>query len=100
MTYDAGDYHASLNKALEIADYKNIGRRKRESARNGKLRGIGFSSYIQACGIAPSQAGRALGAREGLWESDEERVNPRGSVEGVTPPPRPEPGQHDSSSAP
>ena len=58
MTYDAGDYEASLNKALELADYKGFGRRKRESARNGKLRGIGFSSYIEACGIAPSAGGR------------------------------------------
>ncbi|HEU4519314.1 MAG TPA: xanthine dehydrogenase family protein molybdopterin-binding subunit [Microvirga sp.] len=84
MTYDTGDYAASLEKALEIADYKNIGRRKRESARNGKLRGIGFSSYIEACGIAPSQAVGSLGAGVGLWESAEVRVNPTGSVEVLT----------------
>jgi carbon-monoxide dehydrogenase large subunit len=84
MTYDAGDYHASMNKALEVADYKNFGRRKRESARNGKLRGIGFSSYIEACGIAPSQAVGSLGAGVGLWESAEVRVNPTGSVEVLT----------------
>ncbi len=53
MTYDAGDYHASLKKALEIADYEGFGKRKRESARHGKLRGVGFSTYIEACGIAP-----------------------------------------------
>jgi carbon-monoxide dehydrogenase large subunit len=84
MTYDAGDYHASMNKALEVADYKNFGKRKRESARNGKLRGIGFSSYIEACGIAPSQAVGSLGAGVGLWESAEVRVNPTGSVEVLT----------------
>jgi carbon-monoxide dehydrogenase large subunit len=84
MTYDAGDYHASLNKALEVADYKNFGKRKRESARTGKLRGIGFSSYIEACGIAPSQAVGSLGAGVGLWESAEVRVNPTGSVEVLT----------------
>ena len=84
MTYDTGDYAASLEKALEIADYKNIGRRKRESARSGKLRGIGFSSYIEACGIAPSQAVGSLGAGVGLWESAEVRVNPTGSVEVLT----------------
>jgi carbon-monoxide dehydrogenase large subunit len=84
MTYDAGDYSASLNKALEIADYANIGKRKRESARNGKLRGIGFSSYIEACGIAPSQAVGSLGAGVGLWESAEVRVNPVGTVEVLT----------------
>jgi carbon-monoxide dehydrogenase large subunit len=84
MTYDAGDYSASLAKALEIADYANIGKRKRESARNGKLRGIGFSSYIEACGIAPSQAVGSLGAGVGLWESAEVRVNPVGTVEVLT----------------
>ena len=56
MTYDVGDYHASLKKALEIADYAGFGKRKRESARHDKLRGVGFSTYIEACGIAPSQA--------------------------------------------
>ncbi len=84
MTYDTGDYHASMNKALELADYRNFGKRKRESARNGKLRGIGFSSYIEACGIAPSQAVGSLGAGVGLWESAEVRVNPTGSVEVLT----------------
>jgi aerobic carbon-monoxide dehydrogenase large subunit len=84
MTYDAGDYHASLAKALELADYNGFSRRKRESARNGKLRGIGFSSYIEACGIAPSQAVGSLGAGVGLWESAEVRVNPTGSIEILT----------------
>ena len=84
MTYDAGDYEASLNKALELADHKNFGQRKRESARNGRLRGIGFSTYIEACGIAPSQAVGSLGAGVGLWESAEVRVNPTGSIEVLT----------------
>ncbi|HEX8165791.1 MAG TPA: xanthine dehydrogenase family protein molybdopterin-binding subunit, partial [Beijerinckiaceae bacterium] len=84
MTYDAGDYHASLAKALELADHAGFGRRRRESARQGKLRGIGFSSYIEACGIAPSQAVGSLGAGVGLWESAEVRVNPTGSVEILT----------------
>src|SRR5271170_148118 len=84
MMYDAGDYNASLKKAMEIADYKGFGKRKRESARNGKLRGIGLSTYIEACGIAPSQAVGSLGAGVGLWESAEVRVNPTGSVEVLT----------------
>ncbi len=84
MNYDTGDYNASLKRALEIADYKGFGRRKRESARNGKLRGVGFSTYIEACGIAPSAAVGSLGAGVGLWESAEVRVNPTGSVEVLT----------------
>src|ERR1700726_4999031 len=84
MAYDAGDYDASLKKAMDLADHKGFGKRKRESARHGKLRGIGFSTYIEACGIAPSQAVGSLGAGVGLWESAEVRVNPTGSVEVLT----------------
>ena len=84
MCYDAGDYAASLDMALEIADYKGFGERKSASAKNGKLRGIGFSAYIEACGIAPSAAVGSLGAGVGLWESAEVRVNPVGTVEVLT----------------
>jgi carbon-monoxide dehydrogenase large subunit len=84
MTYDAGDYEASLKRALELADHKGYAKRKRESERNGKLRGLGFSTYIEACGIAPSQAVGSLGCGVGLWESAEVRVNPTGSVEVLT----------------
>ncbi len=84
MAYDAGDYNASLKKAMEIADVKGFNRRKRESARHGKLRGLGYSTYIEACGLAPSQAVGSLGGGVGLWESAEVRVNPTGSVEVLT----------------
>src|SRR5580700_5795903 len=82
--YDAGDYDASLQKALQIHDYKGFGKRKRESERHGKLRGIGFATYIEACGVAPSSLVGQLGAGVGLWESAEVRVNPTGSVELLT----------------
>jgi len=84
MCYDAGDYNASLTKALEIADYKGFPARKAEAAKRGKIRGIGFSNYIEACGIAPSAAVGSLGAGVGLWESAEVRVNPVGTVEVLT----------------
>ena len=82
--YDAGDYNASLQKALQIHDYKGFGKRKRESERHGKLRGIGFATYIEACGVAPTSLVGQLGAGVGLWESAEVRVNPTGSVEVLT----------------
>jgi carbon-monoxide dehydrogenase large subunit len=69
---------------MEIADVKGFAKRKREAARHGKLRGLGYSTYIEACGIAPSQAVGSLGAGVGLWESAEVRVNPTGSVEVLT----------------
>ncbi|MDT3687184.1 MAG: xanthine dehydrogenase family protein molybdopterin-binding subunit [Pseudorhodoplanes sp.] len=84
MAYDAGDYLASLKKAMELADVKGFGKRKRDAARHGKLRGLGYSTYIEACGIAPSQAVGSLGAGVGLWESAEVRVNPTGTVEVLT----------------
>src|ERR1700716_4732796 len=84
MKYHAREYLASLKKALELADHKGFAKRKRDSARTGKLRGIGYSTYIEACGIAPSQAVGSLGAGVGLWESAEVRVNPTGSVEVLT----------------
>ena len=84
MCYDTGDYGASLDKALELANYAGFPARKAESERRGKLRGIGFSAYIEACGIAPSAAVGSLGAGVGLWESAEVRVNPIGTVEILT----------------
>ncbi|MEM6497838.1 MAG: molybdopterin cofactor-binding domain-containing protein, partial [Pseudomonadota bacterium] len=84
MNYDVGDYHATLDAALQAADYANIGQRKAEAQARGKLRGIGISCYIEACGIAPSQAVGSLGAGVGLWESAEVRVNPVGTIEVLT----------------
>ena len=84
LTYDIGDYEASLNKALELSDYEGFVARKASAAAKGKLRGIGLSCYIEACGLAPSQVAGALGAGVGLWESGEVRVNPTGSVSVLT----------------
>lgn len=84
MAYDAGDYDASLDAAMEAADYKGFAARREEAKSRGKLRGIGMSCYIEACGIAPSQAVGSLGAGVGLWESAEVRVNPVGTVEILT----------------
>jgi carbon-monoxide dehydrogenase large subunit len=84
MTYDCGDYAASLDKALALADVAGFPARRREAEARGRLRGLGFSAYIEACGIAPSQAVGSLGAGVGLWESAEVRVNPTGTVEVLT----------------
>lgn len=84
MCYDAGDFEASLNNALSAIDYSGFGARKAEAASRGKLRGIGMSCYIEACGIAPSAAVGSLGAGVGLWESAEIRVNPVGTIEVLT----------------
>ncbi|HAK64157.1 MAG TPA: carbon monoxide dehydrogenase, partial [Alphaproteobacteria bacterium] len=84
LNYDIGDYEASLNEACRLMDYANFPARRAEAEARGRRRGIGFSAYIEACGIAPSAAAGSLGAGVGLWESAEVRVNPTGSVEVLT----------------
>jgi len=84
MAYDIGDFGASLDAALKAIDYAGFPARKAKSKAEGKLRGIGFSCYIEACGIAPSKAVGSLGAGVGLWESCEVRVNPVGTIEILT----------------
>jgi carbon-monoxide dehydrogenase large subunit len=80
LTYDTGDYGATLDKALKMADVAGYPARKAEAAKRGKLRGLGYSCYIEACGIAPSNIAGALGARAGLFEAGEVRVHPTGTV--------------------
>ncbi|MGI9337868.1 MAG: xanthine dehydrogenase family protein molybdopterin-binding subunit [Gammaproteobacteria bacterium] len=80
LEYDSGDYHASLDKALKLADWDGFAARKEASAKGGKLRGIGISTYVEACGIAPSAVVGSLGARAGLFESATVRVHPTGGV--------------------
>lgn len=84
LEYDTGDYNASLNKVLDMADYEGFPERQEEAATRGKKRGIGLSCYIEACGLAPSQVAGSLGAGIGLFESGEVRVNPTGSVTVLT----------------
>ncbi|MEL0020910.1 MAG: molybdopterin cofactor-binding domain-containing protein, partial [Rickettsiales bacterium] len=78
--YDCGDYNKALDGALELFDYAGMAARKEEAKSRGKVRGVGFSSYIEACGIAPSAAVGALGGGVGLWESAQIRFNPTGNV--------------------
>ncbi|EKV31755.1 Carbon-monoxide dehydrogenase form II, large subunit [Caenispirillum salinarum AK4] len=80
LQYDSGDFAKNLSDALEMIDYAGFAVRKEEAAKRGKLRGIGFASYIEACGIAPSNVAGALGARAGLYDSSEVRFHPTGTV--------------------
>ncbi len=80
LQYDIGDYHACMKRALELADVAGFEARRKASEAKGLRRGIGFSSYIEACGLAPSNVAGALGARAGLFEVGQIRVHPTGSV--------------------
>ena len=80
LQYDSGDYFATLDAALQAHDWDGFPARRAEAARRGKLRGIGMSTYVEACGIAPSKVVGQLGARAGLYEVANIRVHPTGSV--------------------
>ena len=80
LQYDIGDYNACMNDAEKLADVAGFEVRRTASEAKGLKRGIGYSSYIEACGLAPSNIAGALGARAGLFEAGEVRVHPTGSV--------------------
>src|SRR2546429_1525218 len=65
---------------MRIADVKGFEARRSDAAKGSKLRGLGYASYSEACGIAPSNVAGALGARAGLFEAGEVGVHPTGSV--------------------
>ena len=80
LQYDSGNYEGVLKKGLEMLGYENFRKEQKEAANNGKLLGVGFSTYIEACGIAPSAVVGSLGARAGLYEVGQVRVQPTGKV--------------------
>jgi carbon-monoxide dehydrogenase large subunit len=80
LQYDSGDYFSTLEQAQSSAGWAGFEARRAEAKKRGKLRGIGVSTYLEACGIAPSNIAGALGARAGLYEAATVRVHPTGSV--------------------
>ena len=80
VEYDTGDYHATMDKLTQVADFAGFEARRAESKAKGKLRGFGVNCYIEACGIAPSNLVGQLGARAGLYESATVRVNATGGL--------------------
>ena len=80
VEYDTGDYNATMDKLMEVADFAGFKARRAKSEENGKLRGLGVNCYIEACGIAPSNLVGQLGARAGLYESATVRVNATGGL--------------------
>ena len=68
LQYDSGDYQTTLAVALKNADWAGFEARRSAAKARGKLRGIGISTYLEACGIAPSAVVGSLGARERAYE--------------------------------
>ncbi|MDX2193817.1 MAG: molybdopterin cofactor-binding domain-containing protein [Gemmatimonadales bacterium] len=80
VTYDSGDYGPALDKALALIDYEGFRRRQAEARTQGKYLGIGIGSYIEICGLGPSQVAGAVGFGAGLYDSAIVRVYPTGVV--------------------
>ena len=81
LVYDSGDYPAGLNKVLEHVRYRDLRREQADARKQGRYIGIGLASYVEVCGIGPSQVAGAIGFQGGLWESAIVRVHPTGKVQ-------------------
>ena len=80
LQYDSGNYEGALKKVLKNANYEKLKEERSAARSDGKLMGIGFSTYVEACGIAPSAVVGSLGARVGLYDAASIRVHPTGKV--------------------
>lgn len=80
LTYDSGDYHANLDKALNHIGYDALRKEQAEARAQGKYLGIGVCTYVEICGLGPSQVAGAIGFQGGLWESAIVRFHPSGKV--------------------
>jgi carbon-monoxide dehydrogenase large subunit len=80
LSYDSGDYHANLEKALAHVGYDALRREQAEARKHGRHIGIGVSTYVEICGLGPSQVAGAIGFQGGLWESAIVRFHPSGKV--------------------
>jgi len=78
--YDSGNYEPALDRALQMVDYRKLRADQEAGRKQGKYIGVGFATYIEACGPAPSAVAGALGAQAGLWESAQVRVHPTGKI--------------------
>ena len=80
LKYDSGNYQGALDKALAHIGYENLRREQAAAREKGRYLGIGVSTYVEICGLGPSQVAGAVGFQGGLWESAIVRVHPSGKV--------------------
>ncbi|MFQ5907523.1 MAG: xanthine dehydrogenase family protein molybdopterin-binding subunit [Thermoplasmata archaeon] len=80
LTYDSGNYPGTLAKALKILDYDAFREEQAKAREEGRLLGIGFSTYLELCGLAPSPVSTGTGFQGGLWGSSVCRMLPTGKV--------------------
>jgi len=80
LTYDSGNYQRALDLAVDHAGYAALRAEQAEARKEGRLMGIGVSTYVEICGLGPSQVAGAIGFQGGLWESAIVRFHPSGKV--------------------
>jgi carbon-monoxide dehydrogenase large subunit len=80
LTYDSGNYQRALDLAVSHAGYAALRAEQAEARKGGRLMGIGVSTYVEVCGLGPSQVAGAVGFQGGLWESAIVRFHPTGKV--------------------
>ncbi|MFK7745631.1 MAG: xanthine dehydrogenase family protein molybdopterin-binding subunit [Roseobacter sp.] len=80
LEYDSGNYDALMDKLEALMDRDGFAARRAASEAKGMLRGLGINSYIEACGIAPSNLVGVLGSRVGLYDAATVRVNATGNL--------------------
>ncbi len=80
LQYDSGNYDGALDKALQMVGYEDLRKKQEQLRSEGRYLGIGFSTYVEVCGLAPSAAAGAMGFQGGLWESATVRVHPSGKA--------------------
>ncbi len=80
LNYDSGDYPGALEKLLEHTGYQALREKQKAGPSNGRRLGLGLSSYVEICGLGPSQVAGAIGFQGGLWESAIVRFHPTGKV--------------------
>jgi len=80
LIYDSGNYQRALDKAVERAGYRELRAEQARLRKKGRYLGIGVSTYVEICGLGPSQVAGAVGFQGGLWESAIVRFHPTGKV--------------------
>jgi carbon-monoxide dehydrogenase large subunit len=83
LTIDAGDYHASLDRALELVGYDRLRAEQKERSGTRRL-GIGLSTYVEMCGLAPSKILGAIRYSAGGWDTATIRCLPTGTMQVLT----------------
>jgi carbon-monoxide dehydrogenase large subunit len=80
LKYDSGNYQGALDKALGHIGYDALRAEQRAAREKGRHIGIGVTTYVEICGLGPSQVAGAIGFQGGLWESAIVRFHPTGKV--------------------